>query len=152
MNVLDNQHLQDPYRAPYEGAYLVRKGGGIGPLDIWLTAPLRPNPACGQGDRDTDALDCRYEELGGGHSLRIEEFGPDGQDRIDGRRWGRYYEAILALGDGRAVLVADISGFTGEGEVGPGMAAPPLTKEQLRTFVLRPEMPAGLKPWGTPTG
>ncbi len=127
-----------------DGDYLARKDGTAGLIRSEMGLAIPSNPGCGQGEREAGSLSCTVEDLGGGRTLRIEEFGPNtGPDQ--GRTWGRSYRAILGLGTGVVLFVDSVAGFTGTGAAGPAMAAPPLSKDQLRTLALRPELLAGAK-------
>jgi hypothetical protein len=126
-----------------DGNYLVRNDGTVGGLRVVWGLTLPYMPACGGNNVEHTEMSCVATDLPGGSRLFLKEF-PAGHGKDpNGTRWGRYYQATIALGNGRMLLVDDIAGFTGPGSPGPGMAAPPLTKAQLTAFAQRPELKVG---------
>ncbi|MDA5141209.1 hypothetical protein PEM37_06795 [Streptomyces sp. AD681] len=60
----------------------------------------------------------------------------------DGPEWGEELTGRLVLPDGRALFVRDSAGHRGHGQLGPLLRTPPLSREQLRALMLRPEVVA----------
>ncbi|WP_245235173.1 hypothetical protein [Streptomyces violaceorubidus] len=131
-----------------DGWYAVRRPDGVGYLGIalhdqkYLDAkfPDRQGPAadlCARTGTEPPRADCVREELAGGRVLTI--WRQPRERNEDGPRWGEELTGRLALPDGRTLFVRDSAGYRGHGQLGPLLRTPPLTREQLRALMLRPE-------------
>ncbi|MDN3263191.1 hypothetical protein QWJ26_25920 [Streptomyces sp. CSDS2] len=137
---------------PLDGEYAVRRDGGVGFLHISVRSAkdvagkhLGGDPAADLCAPDADTgdrrADCVREELPDGGVLTIWRQ-PARHD--EGTPvWGEELTGRLLLPDGRALLVRDSTGYDGDGRLGPLLSSPPLTRDQLRTLMLRPVLVAG---------
>lgn len=55
-------------------------------------------------------------------------------------QWGPELVARLSLKDGGQLVMRDSTGFEADTAQGPLLRTPPLTRAQLRTLMLRPEL------------
>ncbi|MBQ0887918.1 hypothetical protein KBZ94_23850 [Streptomyces sp. RM72] len=135
-----------------DGWYAVRRADGVGYLGValrdrrYLEAkfPDGQDPAhdlCVPSGTEPPRTDCVREELSGGRVLTI--WRQPGERNEDGPEWGEELTGRLVLPDGRALFVRDSAGYRGHGQLGPLLRTPPLTREQLRALMLRPEVVAG---------
>ncbi|AUG77772.1 hypothetical protein CFP65_2962 [Kitasatospora sp. MMS16-BH015] len=154
---LDDLRSIDPDGGVLDGTYVVHKDGRAGLIQVMGSLAIPDNPDC--TGNEANASNCAYQDVGSGWGLRLEELPAQQHPQpFDGRTLGRSYDAILGFGTGKVLHVTVAAGFTGPGADGPAMAEPPLTMDQLRTFVLRPELLAGgdwtrqSPPPGMPTG
>ncbi|MGN5632795.1 hypothetical protein [Streptomyces sp. AC154] len=133
---------------PVDGQFAVRRDGGVGYLVIGLMNAKMLDKKLGGGPRDTDLCaalpgephrtDCVREELPGGRVLTLWS---DSMDYGDGTpQWGPELVGRLSLPDGGELAVRDSTGFEADTAQGPLLKAPPLTRAQLRTLMLRPEL------------
>lgn len=142
----------DKSQGPLDGWYAVRRGGGVGYLGValrdqrYLEAkfPDGRNPAhdlCAPTGTEPPRTDCVREELAGDRVLTI--WRQPRERNEDGLEWGEELTGRLVFPDGRALFVRDSAGYRGHGQLGPLLRTPPLTREQLRALMLRPEVVAG---------
>ncbi|MFI6641321.1 hypothetical protein [Streptomyces sp. NPDC050504] len=137
-------------RGPLDSSYAVRKDGGVGLVDINLMSrsDVEEKLVDGSAEGDLCAPDradasvrkeCREEELGDGRVLttwRARAHAPaDG-----GPRWGPTLVGWLRLKDGGVLMLQDSTGFTGKGSLGRPMASVPLSRDELRALIVRPEL------------
>ncbi|MEW2177064.1 hypothetical protein AB0890_12135 [Streptomyces sp. NPDC005406] len=141
------QAEEHPY-GPLDGQYAVRRDGGAGYLTVdvrtgkMIGEKLGGVPAatdlCKRGNGEPEPADCVREELPDGRVLTIWS---DAMDYGDGTpQWGPELVARLTLQDGGMLAVRDSTGFEADSALGPLLKTPPLTRAQLREFVLRPEL------------
>ncbi|TDT31516.1 hypothetical protein EV562_111123 [Streptomyces sp. BK208] len=139
-------------RGALDGWYALRRPDGVGYLGValhdrkYLEAkfPDGQGPAadlCARTGTEPPRTDCVREELAGGRVLTI--WRQPRERNEDGLEWGEELTARLVLPDGRTLFVRDSAGYRGHGRLGPLLRTPPLTREQLRALVLRPEPVAG---------
>ncbi|MFE5818341.1 hypothetical protein ACFQ6S_33635 [Streptomyces sp. NPDC056479] len=127
---------------PYDGLYAVFKDGGVGYLNIQVFPGRRkdgPVPV-GQGcssDIPGTASTCVPETLPNGDERESTELA--GESRRDGRTWGPK-RSVRLFTKGYLVMITAGSGFDGTRSLGPWLDAPPLTADQLRDVVMRPEL------------
>ncbi|MET9825692.1 hypothetical protein ABZ038_29475 [Streptomyces sp. NPDC006349] len=135
-----------------DGWYAVRRGDGVGYLGValqdrrYLEAkfPDGLDPAhdlCAPRGSEPPRTDCVREELTGGRVLTI--WRQPRERNEDGPEWGEELTGRLVLPDGRALFVRDSAGHRGHGQLGPLLPTTPLSREQLRALMLRPEVVAG---------
>ncbi|WP_406454722.1 hypothetical protein OG782_25595 [Streptomyces sp. NBC_00876] len=133
---------------PLDGQYAVRRDGGTGYLVIGLMDARMVEKKLGGGPRNTDLCetragephrtDCVSEKLPDGSELTIWS---DSMDYGDGTpQWGPELVARLSLNDGGQLVMRDSTGFEADTAQGPLLRTPPLTRAQLRTLMLRPEL------------
>lgn len=134
---------------PLDGQYSVRRDGGVGYLVIGLMDAKTLEKKLGGGPRDTDLCktrtgephrtDCVSEKLPDGSELTIWS---DSMNYGDGGtpQWGPELVARLSLKDGGQLVMRDSTGFEADTAQGPLLRTPPLTRAQLRTLMLRPEL------------
>ncbi|MFJ2026176.1 hypothetical protein ACIODW_20560 [Streptomyces sp. NPDC087897] len=135
-------------RGPLDGQYAVRRDGGVGFLIVSLLdaeavteksggVPEEADP-CKPGAGERNRTDCVHEELPDGRALTIRS---DSMDEGNGTpRWGPELSAWLTLKDGRELIVRNSTGFEADSALGPLLKDPPLTRAQLRTLILSPEL------------
>ncbi|WP_328905804.1 hypothetical protein OG230_24120 [Streptomyces sp. NBC_00234] len=145
----DASQREEKPLGPLDGHYAVRRDGGVGYLSLgimdreYLAAKtggkgLADDLCERTAEEQADRADCVREELPDGRVLTIWRpavLSGDGEPR-----WGTEFKGQLTLGDGTALSARDITGFTGKGSLGPVLASPPLTRDQLRTLMLSPEL------------
>lgn len=148
----DASQAKEKRLGPLDGQYAVHRGGGVGYLAFgvrdqgYLAAKTGgkglAEDLCERSPQERDSrADCVREELPDGRVLTIWR---PAQDSGDGEpQWGRELAGWLTLGDGTALVARDITGFTGKGSLGPLLEDPPLTRDQLRTLMLSPELLPG---------
>jgi hypothetical protein len=135
-----------------DGWYALRRPDGVGYLGValrdrtYLDAkfPAGQGPSsdlCAGTGTEPPRTDCVREELAGGRVLTI--WRQPRERNEDGPKWGEELTGRLALPDGRTLFVRDSAGYRGHGQLGPLLRTPPLTREQLRALMLRPEPVAG---------
>ncbi|MET7324460.1 hypothetical protein [Streptomyces sp. NPDC005549] len=135
-----------------DGWYALRRPDGVGYLGValhdrtYLDAkfPDGHGPAadlCARTGTEPPRTDCVREELAGGRVLTIWRQPPERNE--DGLEWSEELTGRLVLPDGRTLFVRDSAGYRGHGQLGPLLRTPPLTREQLRALMLRPEPVAG---------
>nr|WSW66836.1 hypothetical protein OG461_11880 [Streptomyces sp. NBC_00995] len=141
------QAEEHPY-GPLDGQYAVRRDGGVGYLTVdvrtgeMLKKKLGGRPAatdlCERGNGEPAPTDCVREQLPDGRVLTLWS---DAMDYGDGTpQWGPELVARLTLEDGGVLAVRDSTGFEAGSALGPQLRTPPLTRTQLREFMLRPEL------------
>ncbi|WP_371602852.1 hypothetical protein OG345_12575 [Streptomyces sp. NBC_01220] len=141
------QAKEHPY-GPLDGQYAVRRDGGVG----YLTVDTRSAKAiekklggfpqqkdlCKPGNGEPEPTDCVREVLPDGRVLTIWS---DAMEYEDGTpQWGPELVARITLKDGGQLAVRDSTGFEADTALGPLLKTPPLTRAQLRTLMLRPEL------------
>lgn len=135
------QHIVEGAGGPLGGLYAVRKDGGVGYLEVGGVAPPgflgNTNVCAGAGAQQR--RDCVREELPDGRVLTIWN-DPMTLIRSSVAQWGPELSGWLTLKDGRRLAVRASTGFEGDASLGPLMKTPPLTRAQLRTLMLRPEL------------
>ncbi|MFG3135436.1 hypothetical protein ACGFZA_04340 [Streptomyces sp. NPDC048211] len=133
---------------PLDGQYAVRRDGGVGYLVVGLMDAEKVEKKLGDGPRETNLCkvqpgephrtDCVREELPDGRVLTVWS---DSMDYGDGTpQWGPELVARLVLRDGGQLTVRDSTGFEADTALGPLLKTPPLTRAQLRTLTLSPEL------------
>ncbi|MCM2411783.1 hypothetical protein [Streptomyces sp. RKAG290] len=134
---------------PLDGQYAVRRDGGVGYLvfgvrDAKVLARKLGGGAkdwnlCKPGAGEPPRTDCVRESLPDGRVLTIWS---DSMDYGDGAtpQWGSELVARLSLGDGGELAMRDSTGFEADTAQGPLLKTPPLTRAQLRTLMLSPEL------------
>ncbi|TXS38006.1 hypothetical protein [Streptomyces sp. OR43] len=125
-----------PPSGPLDGLYAVRRGGGVGFLVIGGSP--RTHDRCTPTTGVLSRPDCVREELPDGRVLTIWSGPSEGVHSFI--QWGPQLLAVLTLADGRQVTVSDSTGFEAYATLGPQLKTPPLTRAQLRTLMLRPEL------------
>ncbi|MFI7364887.1 hypothetical protein ACIBO4_22375 [Streptomyces sp. NPDC050149] len=135
------EHIVEVPGGPLGGLYMVRRDGGVGFLEIGVMAPaggLLSKDVCARAGvlRITD---CVREELPDGRVLTIWN-DPMTIVRSSVAQWGPEMGAQLTLKDGEQLTVRNSTGFEGDAALGPLLKTPPLTRAQLRTLMLRPEL------------
>ncbi|WNI22497.1 hypothetical protein [Streptomyces sp. ITFR-16] len=136
---------------PLDGQYAVRRDGGVGYLTVGLMSAkavgtklggsLRDENLCARNSGEPQREDCVREELPDGRVLTIWS---DAMDYGDGTpQWGPQLTARLTLKDGGLLAVNDSTGFEAATAQGPLLRTPPLTRAQLRTLMLSPELVRG---------
>ncbi|KOT95383.1 hypothetical protein ADK87_27000 [Streptomyces sp. NRRL F-4711] len=139
-------------RGALDGEYAVHRPDGVGYLGVALRDqryagakfPDEKDPAadlCARTGSGAPRADCVREELAGGRVLTV--WRPSREREEGGVEWGEELTGRLALPDGRVLVVRDSAGYRGPGQLGPPLRTPPLTREQLRALMLRPELVAG---------
>ncbi|WP_031041989.1 hypothetical protein [Streptomyces sp. NRRL F-5650] len=139
-------------RGALDGEYAVHRPDGVGYLGVALRDqsyveakfPDEKDPAanlCARTGSGAARVDCVREELAGGRVLTV--WRQSRQHEEGGVEWGEELTGRLALPDGRVLVVRDSAGYRGPGQLGPPLRTPPLTREQLRALMLRPELVAG---------
>jgi hypothetical protein len=132
-------HLQ----GPLDGHYSVRKDGGVGYLVIGYLdtgksgLPGRDEDPCKPVQGQPELADCVNEELPDGRMLATWS---DPMNYEGAPQWGSELVGRLMLENGGVLAIRDSTGFKGERAQGPLMKNPPLTREQLRTLLLSPEL------------
>ncbi|MFE9854062.1 hypothetical protein [Streptomyces sp. NPDC005780] len=135
------EHIVDPFGGPLGGLYAVRRGGGVGFLEVGGMAPpgfLRNANVCA-GAGAQQRTHCVREELPDGRVLTIWN-DPKALVRSSIAQWGPELAGWLTLKDGRSLAVRASTGFEGDVALGPLLRTPPLTRAQLRTLMLSPEL------------
>ncbi|MGW1223913.1 hypothetical protein [Streptomyces sp. NPDC001478] len=141
---------KEKYYGPLDGQYAVRRDGGVGYLTISLQSAKFlekkrggfPPEAdlCHPGNGEPAPTDCVREALPDGRVLTLWS---DAMEYGAGTlQWGPELVARLTLKDGSELAVRDSTGFESDRSQGPLLKTPPLTREQLRALVLRPELVA----------
>ncbi|MET9662546.1 hypothetical protein [Streptomyces sp. NPDC006510] len=133
----------DGLHGPLDGHFAVRKDGGVGYLVIGF---LKGEPAGGQGPGSDPCEpvagqpgpeDCVNEELPDGSVLSTWS---DSMNVSGKPMWGRELVGRLVLKNGGVLAVRDSTGLRSERAQGPLLKNPPLTRAQLRTLLLSPEL------------
>ncbi|MFV5996006.1 hypothetical protein ACNPQM_27195 [Streptomyces sp. NPDC056231] len=132
---------------PLDGQYAVRRDGGVGYLVIRAMSGEQVRKKFGgfapaddlckpaTGPRPTG---CVREELPDGRVLTIWS---DSMDYGDGTpKWGFELVGRLTLKDGGVLAVRDSTGFRADTSQGPLLKNTPLTRAQLRSLMLSPEL------------
>ncbi|MET9916489.1 hypothetical protein ABZZ04_05320 [Streptomyces sp. NPDC006435] len=134
---------------PLDGQYAVRRDGGVGYLTINTMDAKSVKRKLGGFEPSADLCkptngeprptECAREELPDGRVLTIWS---DANDNIDGGTpdWGPELTARLTLPDGSLLAVRDSTGFVSDRSQGPLLKSTPLTRAQLRTLMLSPEL------------
>ncbi|WP_326672390.1 hypothetical protein [Streptomyces sp. NBC_01257] len=141
------QAAEHPY-GPLDGQYAVRRDGGVGYLtvDVRNAAALakkfgdrpRETDLCKVGAGEPARTDCVREVLPDGRVLTMWS---DAMDYGDGTpQWGPELVGRLTLKGGGQLAVRDSTGFEAGTALGPLLKTPPLTRAQLRTLMLSPEL------------
>ncbi|MGW8883950.1 hypothetical protein [Streptomyces sp. NPDC055749] len=144
------QEAKEKYIGPLDGQYAVRTDGGVGYLALSnmtregiarkLGETHMPKDLCAEQDSQRPRrTDCEREVLPDGRVLTTwsRQF-----DNGDGGtpQWGAEIIGELTLQDGGLLTVRDSTGFESEHALGPLLKTPPLTRDQLRTLMLSPEL------------
>lgn len=135
------QHVVELSNGPLDGLYTVRRDGGVGFIEVGGAAPpgfLRSTNVCA-GVGAQQRRDCVREELPDGRVLTLWD-DPMNLVRSSLVQWGPELSGWLTLKDGRRLAVRASTGFEGDAALGPLLKSPPLTRAQLRTLMLRPEL------------
>ncbi|WP_406092647.1 hypothetical protein [Streptomyces sp. NBC_01013] len=133
---------------PLDGQYAVRRDGGVGYLVVGVMDAKMMRKKFGGGPQEANLCkvmvgephrtDCVREELPDGRVLTTWS---DSMDYGDGTpQWGPELVARLTLKDGGQLAVRDSTGFEADSALGPLLRTAPLTRAQLRTLVLSPEL------------
>lgn len=134
------EHIVETPGGPLGGLYSVRGDGGVGFLEVGAAAPpgfLRSTNVC-SGAGAWQRTDCVREELPDGRVLTIWN---DPKTLVHSfAQWGPELAGWLTLKDGRRLAVRASTGFEGDAALGPLLKTPPLTRAQLRTLMLSPEL------------
>ncbi|MFI5769311.1 hypothetical protein ACIA74_12270 [Streptomyces sp. NPDC051658] len=137
----DTSEQEMPHLAgPLDGHYSVRKDGGVGYLVIgYLDTGSRVagSDPCKPAHGVPGMADCVNEKVPGGGVLTIWS---DPMNYDGAPTWGRELAGRLVLKDGGVLSIRDSTGFKGERAQGPVMKTTPLTRAQLRTLLLSPEL------------
>ncbi|MGW6900209.1 hypothetical protein [Streptomyces sp. NBC_01727] len=130
-----------------DGQYSVRRDGGVGYLvvDVRTGKQVQQkfggvDPAanlCEPTDGEPRLAMCVREELPDGRILTIWS---DPMNYGGTPLWGPEFVARLTLKDGGLLSVRDSTGLKSEQAQGPLLKTPPLTRAQLRTLMLSPEL------------
>ncbi|MFE7708878.1 hypothetical protein ACFU6I_24470 [Streptomyces sp. NPDC057486] len=143
------QQAEEHPVGPLDGQYAVRRDGGVGYLVIGAMNGKQVSQKFGGFPAATDICrptngeprpaDCVREELPDGRVLTIWS---DPMKNLDGGTpdWGPELVARLTLKDGGLLAVRDSTGFTADTSQGPLLKSTPLTRAQLRTLMLSPEL------------
>ncbi|MFG2672070.1 hypothetical protein [Streptomyces sp. NPDC048445] len=133
---------------PLDGQYSVRRGGGVGYLTVDTRTAKKLDAKLGGAPRDTDLCkdrpgepvpaDCVREELPGGRVLTIWSDAMNYGGVTP--EWGPELVGRLMLEDGSMLGIRDSTGFEADTAQGPLLKSPPLTRAQLRTLILSPEL------------
>ncbi|MGW1731862.1 hypothetical protein OG830_25960 [Streptomyces sp. NBC_00121] len=134
---------------PLDGQYSVRRDGGVGYLvvDVRTGKQVRQksggvDPAanlCEPTNGEPRPAQCVREVLPDGRILTIWS---DPMKYGGTPLWGPELVARLTLKDGGLLSVRDSTGLKSEQAQGPLLKSPPLTRAQLRTLMLSPELSA----------
>ncbi|MEU9291579.1 hypothetical protein AB0D57_44940 [Streptomyces sp. NPDC048275] len=129
---------------PYDGDYAVSRDGGTGYLTVHMARLME----AGTGDKGIEepckdapegrSSGCTSEELDNGSVLSIWQLNESDISVFPTR--GKEFVAVLYLTDGTILQVWDSAGHLTEGHMVPLLKTPPLTRDQLRTLVLNPEL------------
>jgi hypothetical protein len=128
----------------FYGGYAVSRDGGVGFIRVLNYTSPKPtagwsHPCDMPGKEDVGT--CSYERLANGDVLEFRENWTHLSVMQDKRqKWGEYLMVTRYLKKGGTLQVDDTAGFTGRNSLGPLLAAPPLTKSQLRELALNPEL------------
>lgn len=133
---------------PLDGHYAVRRDGGVGYLVVGAMDAKALAKKLGQGAPDANLCkvgagepsrtDCVREVLPDGRVLTIWS---DAMNYGDGTpQWGPELVGRLTLKGGGQLAVRDSTGFEADTALGPLLKTPPLTRAQLRTLMLSPEL------------
>ncbi|WP_431959182.1 hypothetical protein [Actinacidiphila sp. bgisy160] len=152
----DAKHAEEPHVGPLDGQYAVRRDGGVGYLHIRImTGEYIDAKTGGKGmpddlcQPDSGHSDCVREQLPDGRVLTIWQEGatagpglvsPSMSPIGASQTWGPELVGRLTLPDGQVLAARDSTGFEGKNELGPLLKTPPLSREQLRELMLRPEL------------
>ncbi|MEU1490723.1 hypothetical protein ABZ456_10775 [Streptomyces sp. NPDC005776] len=135
------EHIVETPGGPLGGLYAVRRGGGVGYLEIGAMVPAGA-PGVTNGCAGAGALertDCVREELPGGRVLTIW-YDPMTLIHNTSRQPGPELTARLTFKDGGQLVVRNSTGFEGDAVPGPLLKTPPLTRAQFRALMLRQEL------------
>ncbi|MGW3656149.1 hypothetical protein ACWD6R_10750 [Streptomyces sp. NPDC005151] len=132
---------------PLDGQYAVRRDGGVGYLVIRAMNGKQVqqkfdgiDPAvnfCKPTNGEPRPADCVREELPDGRVLTMWS---DSMDYTGTPQWGLELVGRLTLKDGGLLAVRDSTGFQSDTSQGPLLKNTPLTRAQLRTLMLSPEL------------
>ncbi|KIQ62529.1 hypothetical protein TR51_26320 [Kitasatospora griseola] len=128
------------HAGPLDGVYWLRRDGRLGVIRIETGLASSPSLSCTPELPAVAARSCTLQAALRRDELTVDQR-PDPEGRVE-LAWGRSVDAVLLLPGGRALFVDAISGYRGARAPGPAMDAPPLTAEQLRDLVRRPELTA----------
>lgn len=118
---------------PYDGLYAVHRDRGVGYLNIQVLPSRREDwPVC-SSDVPGASATCVPETLPNGDVRESTE--PARQSRGDG-----LWRSVRLFTKGYAVMIKAADGFDARWAVGPRLAAPPLTADQLRALVVSPRL------------
>ncbi|WP_328887132.1 hypothetical protein [Streptomyces sp. NBC_00316] len=134
---------------PLDGEYSVRRDGGVGYLTLhtmdrkYIAAKMDGTDLkadlCHPTNGEKAPADCVREVLPDGRILTIwstSRTDPDGGTPM----WAPELTARLTLGDGAMMAVRDSAGLVSGRRQGPPLTTTPLTRAQLRTLMLSPEL------------
>lgn len=132
---------------PLDGQYAIRRDGGVGYLVIGVMKGEQVRKKLGGFDSADDICkptngeprpaDCVREELPDGRVLTI--WG-DPMNYGGTPKWGFELVGRLTMKDGGMLAVRDSTGFRADTSQGPLLGNTPLTRAQLRTLMLSPEL------------
>ncbi|MER7171358.1 hypothetical protein [Streptomyces mesophilus] len=132
---------------PYDGDYAVERGGGAGYVSVRAYPPdpdLDPGDPCvylqDKPKTSSRMADCVTERLPGGARLSIWRMTAAADEAGLQPRRGTELAARLELKDGTVLSVLNSTGWLGPGQLGPLLDSFPLTREQLRELVLKPQL------------
>ncbi|MFF2325332.1 MULTISPECIES: hypothetical protein [unclassified Streptomyces] len=142
-----SQQAEEHPVGPLDGQYAVRRDGGVGYLTLGTMTAETVAKKHGGSDPDanlceptngeTAPADCVREELPDGRVLTIWS---DPMTYAGTPLWGTELVGRLTLKDGGLLAVRDSTGIKSKQAQGPLLKTPPLTRAQLRTFMLSPEL------------
>ncbi|MFC9623217.1 hypothetical protein ACFTXM_25545 [Streptomyces sp. NPDC056930] len=132
---------------PLDGQYAVRRDGGVGYLTVSMMTAESVAKKFGGLDPAADLCkpnrgehrpaDCVREELPDGRVLTIWS---DPMKYGGTPLWGPELVGRLALKDGGLLAVRNSTGLKSKQAQGPLLKTPPLTRAQMRTLMLSPEL------------
>ncbi|MFD8801612.1 hypothetical protein [Streptomyces atroolivaceus] len=130
---------------PLDGAYAVPEGGSITLHTVdaeFVADKLGPDASgpglCARQEREQSVTDCVSEELPGGEVLTTWSTPQD--RRHEGTQQRAATGGRLLLKDGAMLVAGSTARHTGDASEEVPDTSPPLSREQLRTFLLRPEL------------
>ncbi|MFE2090175.1 hypothetical protein [Streptomyces sp. NPDC059460] len=145
-NATPQQAKEHPV-GPLDGQYAVRRDGGVGYLVVGVMNGKQVgqkfggiDPAanlCKPTNGERRPADCVREELPDGRVLTIWS---DSMEYGGTPLWGHELVARLTLKDGGLLAVRDSTGLKNDTAQGPLLKNTPLTRAQLRTLMLSPEL------------
>ncbi|MFF2405772.1 hypothetical protein [Streptomyces sp. NPDC058092] len=145
-NATPEQAKENPV-GPLDGQYAVRRDGGVGYLTVSMMAAESVAKKFGGLDPAADLCkpnrgehrpaDCVREELPDGRVLTIWS---DPMKYGGTPLWGPELVGRLTLKDGGLLAVRSSTGLKSAQAQGPLLKTPPLTRAQMRTLMVSPEL------------